>query len=120
MNNLAQIDFGNITGIGPLGNPQGNGITNFQVFLSTAIGLMTIIAFIWFIFSFITGAIGIISSGGDPKAYESARKKITTGIIGVVVVIAAIFVIDLVGVIFGIPFLNITKLFSLLPNSGSQ
>lgn len=119
MKTLAQIDFGNITGIGPLGKPEGNGISNFQMFISTAIGIMTIVAFVWFLFTFITGAIAIISSGGDKQAYENARKKITTGIIGVIVVIAAIFVIDLVGTIFGIPFLNITKLFNQVAGTGN-
>jgi len=74
----------------------------FTNFLSTTIGLMTIIAIIWFVFTFITGAIGIITSGGDKTALESARKKITTGIIGLVVVIAALFLIDLLGNLIGI------------------
>jgi len=108
------------TGFGPLGKPTGTGITDLSNFISMAIGVMTIIAFIWFVFVIFTGAIGIISSGGDKQAVESARKKITSGIIGVVVVIAAIFVIDLIGTIFNIPFLNLFKLFyTLVPGTTS-
>lgn len=108
------IDFGQLKGVGPLGSPTDTGITNFQTVISSAIGVMTIVAFIWFVFVFITGAIGIISSGGDKTALESASKRITNGIIGVVVVIAAIAVVSLLGTIFGIEFLNISKLFSLV------
>ncbi len=90
----------------------GGGIETFSRFISSTIGLMTIIAIIWFIFVFFTGAIGIVSSGGDKQALESARKKITTGIIGLVVVVASIFIIKLIGYLIGIPdILNITKLF---------
>ena len=99
-------------GTGPLANPSGTGIETFSNFISSVIGLMTIIAIIWFIFSFITGAIGIVASGGDKNALESAKKKITTGIIGLVVVIAAIFVIQLLGFLLGISdILDVTKLF---------
>ncbi len=90
----------------------GGGIDTFTKFISSTIGLMTIIAIIWFIFVFFTGAIAIVSSGGDKQALEAARKKITTGIIGLVVVVASIFIIKLIGYLIGIPdILNITKLF---------
>lgn len=120
MNQLAQnLDFGTFKGFGPLGTPQGTGITNFSAFLSTAIGVMTIIAFIWFTFTLITGAIGVMNAGGDKAALENARKKITNGIIGVVIVISAVFILDLVGTIFGIPYLNLLQLFyKLVPGTG--
>ena len=112
MNYLAQLDFGQLKGFGPLGNPEGSGINLFSKFISTTIGLMTIIAIIWFAFVLITGAIGMMGAGGDKQAMESARKRITSGLIGLVVVIAAIFILDLVGTLFGIPnILNIGELF---------
>lgn len=117
MNQLAQINFGTLKGFGPLGTPQGNGIINFTTFISSVIGIMTIVAIIWFIFTFLTGAVGIISSGGDKGALESAKKKITTGIIGIVVVIAAIFIISLIGILFGIDFLKLNILFGTITGS---
>lgn len=116
MMKLAQgdIPLGELKGFGPLGNPSGDGISVFSKFLSSAVGLMTIIAIIWFIFVFFTGAIGIIGAGADKQALESARKKIVTGIIGLVVTIAAIFVIRLIGTIFGINFLDLPALFEQL------
>lgn len=108
-------NFGPLEGFGPLGNPGGDGIGTFSKFLSSTIGLMTIIAIIWFIFVFFTGAIGIISAGSDKQALEGARKKITSGIIGLVVTVAAVFIIDLLGLILGFGdsgILNLENLFS--------
>ncbi len=113
MKYLADIQLGPFSGFGPLGNPTGSGIGIFSKFLSSVIGLMTVIAIIWFVFVFITGAIGMITAGGDKAAVESARKRITTGLIGLVVVIAAIFIIDLVGSLIGIPnILDLPALFN--------
>lgn len=113
---LAQrpIDIGGvIQGIGPLGFQTGsptNAPDLFTRIISSAIGIMTIVAGIWFIFVFITGAYGIISSGGEKGAYEAARKKMMTGLIGLVVVISTVFIIDFVGWIVGFDILNITAL----------
>lgn len=115
---LLSIDLfppGGFTGFGKLGL-QGSLATNaditFTNFLSSTIGIMTVVAIIWFVFIFITGAIGYMSSGGDKAAIESARKKILNGVIGLVIVIISIFVIKLIGYLIGIPnILNFTFLF---------
>lgn len=115
MKTLAEANFGPLSGFGPLGNPEGTGIGTFSKFISSAIGIMTIVAAIWFIFTFFTGAIGIISAGSDKAALEGARKKIVTGITGLVVTIAAIFIIDLISNILGFGgtgLLNIEGMFS--------
>lgn len=112
--NLAPSPF---SGYGDIGTPGGEnwGINTFVSFLSKTIGLLTIIAFIWFVFTFVTGAISIISSGGDKTALETAKKKITTGIIGVVVVIAALFLIEMGGKLIGIPdVLDLAKMYGTL------
>jgi len=114
-NTILAIDIfpkGGFTGYGPLGENVGDGVTIFARFLSSVVGLMTIIAIIWFIFTLITGAIGIMSAGSDKSALESARKKITTGFIGLVVTIAAIFILSLVGYLLG--FNNILDIKSLV------
>lgn len=116
MNYLTQseVNFGEFKGFGTLGNPGGGtGIEIFSKFISSTIGIMTIVAIIWFVFVFFIGAIGIITAGGDKQALESARKKIITGIIGIVVVVAAIFIIKFVGFLIGIPnILDINALFT--------
>lgn len=121
MNYLADVSIapnGGFKGLGtsPLGNPGTNGIGVLTNFISGVIGVMTLVGILWFIFVFITGAIGIISSGGDKQALESAKKKITTGLIGLVVLIAAVFIIDLIGYLFGFTgsILDLPALFGLI------
>ena len=117
-NLLAQqeIPLGSLRGIGPLGlEGQEEGSASLGVFaqiLSTTIGIITIIAGIWFTFLLITGAIGIMSAGSDKGAMENARKRLMGGLIGLVVVIAGIFLIDLIGKIIGLDILNISESFS--------
>lgn len=94
---------GGFQGPGPLGNPGANAPTLFSQTLSKIIGVLTVVSFIWFTFQFVFGAIRIVTSGGDKAALEGARKQITTGIIGVVVVVAAIFIVSLIGTLLGIP-----------------
>lgn len=75
----------------------------FNNFFSTIIGILTVIAGIWFFFLLVTGGIQWISSGGDKGKIEEARQKITMGIIGIAIVVAALFVADIVGRILGFP-----------------
>jgi len=109
MNNLLaqyQKDLGGpLEGIGPLGlegNPKWYANQTFSNFISSAIGLMTVIASIYFVFLLIIGGIGIMNAGGDKAALEAARKKITNGIIGMVVVVASVFVIRFIGSLIGL------------------
>lgn len=118
-NLIAQgINIGPLRGKGPLGlegaGDAGGAGGLFTKALSTIIGVMTVVAFIWFTFMVLIGAIRIIVSGGDKAQLEAARKQITTGIIGVIVVIAAIFIAQLVGTLLGVPdILNPTKLLGI-------
>jgi len=74
--------------------------------ISTVIAVMTVVAGIWFLFLLITGAFGIMNAGGDKQAVSDAQKRITTGFIGLVVVISALFIAGLIGTIFGINILD--------------
>lgn len=106
---------GGFKGFGPLGNVSSGqtAITTFAKFLSSIIGLITIVAALWFIFVFITGAIALMGAGGDKQALESAKKKLTTGIIGITVTVIAIFLIRLITQIIGIPdILNLPAIFT--------
>lgn len=112
--------LGWIEGLGPLGSgtrdwselcgDAGNAACLFTRFITTAIGVMTVIAIIWFIFTLFLGAIAWISSGGDKAKLQNAQKQITTGLTGLIIVIAAIFLVKIIGIIFGIDILNLTKL----------
>ena len=112
MKNLIALDIPlydpgkeSLEGRGSMGLSAGNlsdAPAIFNNFISGAIGMMTIIAIIWFVFLLISGAIGIMGSGGDKAGAESSKKRITNGIIGLVVVIAAIFIVRLLGLLLGI------------------
>ena len=108
MKNLLAVDIplapsGGFQGIGPLGQTGANAPSQFTDAISKIIGIMTVVAFIWFTIQFIIGAIRILTSGGDKAAMEGARKQITSGIIGLIIVVAAIFLVDLLGTLLGIP-----------------
>jgi hypothetical protein len=115
-NSLADIELGPLRGFGPLGNPEERtAVSTFSNFISSTIGLLTIIAIIWFVFILITGGIGIMSAGGDKQSLENAQKRITTGLIGLVVVVVGIFIVRLIGGLIGIPdILNVSNLFDLI------
>ena len=107
------LDFspngGNFSGPGELGLGGGTGDAPgiFSDLISSVIGLMTIIAGIYFLIVFITGGIGWISAGGDKQKLETAQQRLLNGVIGIVVVIAAIFIVDLIGGIIGFDILDI-------------
>ncbi|PJE67679.1 hypothetical protein COU95_01055 [Candidatus Shapirobacteria bacterium CG10_big_fil_rev_8_21_14_0_10_40_9] len=108
-----QVPLGTIggEGLGPFGNRiWGQGplaaVNDFILILSNIIGVMTIVAGIWFIFQFIIGGFGWLTAGGDKTAVENAQKRITNALIGLVIVIAAIFLIDLIGNLLGFKVLN--------------
>ena len=97
-----------LKGPGNLGNTEGTFLpwTKFNNVLSISIGVLSIIAAIWFLFILITGAISYMQAGGDKGKVEEARKKITTGFIGILIVISAIFIANFVGYILGFDILN--------------
>lgn len=99
-----------LRGIGPLGLDgaveAGGAPVVFNKFVSTTIGVMTIIAAVWFIFLFISGAIAVLASGGDKGKVEAARTRLAYGVIGIGIVVAAIFIIQILGRILGLDILN--------------
>lgn len=116
MNRLAQnLNFspnGGFTGPGGgiFADPATGTATKFESLFSTVIGVMTVIAGIWFIFTVFIGAIGWITAGGDKGAVEAARKRIANGVTGLVVTVIAIFLISLVGQILGFDILNLSEM----------
>jgi len=112
---LAEIRLypgGGLTGVGNLGEATGQdtAINMFSKIISSVIGIITVIAVIWFIFLLITGAVGIMSSGGDKAKVQTARLRLTWGLVGLVVVVAGIFIIQLVGSLIGLDILNVGQM----------
>ena len=111
-------NLGTLKGLGPLGNPiigpNDPGTSTFTKFISTMIGIMTIVGIIWFIFVLFSGAIAWLSSGGDKQKLQNAQKQITTGLTGLIIVLSAIFLAKIAGSIFGMDLLNIQELIGKL------
>lgn len=109
MNYLADIQVGRLQTQGEIGNviAIGTATSRFVTILSTTIGVLTLIAGIWFIFKIITGGIGIMSAGADKGKLAEARANITYGFTGLLVVVAAIFIAGIVGTVLGIDLLNL-------------
>ena len=57
----------------------------------------------------IAGGLGLMTSAGDPKKVESAQKRITNAIIGIVIIFASYWIIQLLSTLLGIERLNIFK-----------
>ncbi len=105
---------GDINGIGPLGQAPG-AVSTFARLLSSIIGLLTFIAFIFFAFTLIAGAIAVISAGGDKVKLADARSRLSTGVIGVVIAISSLFLLDLIARLLGISgILNIEEMIKLV------
>ena len=99
-----QIIPGFFEGIGPLGlqnRAASDAPTLFNTFISNVIGILTIVAAIWFTFTLISGAISVITSGGDKNKIAEARGRIMMGLVGLVIVIVSIFLIELIGTLIG-------------------
>jgi len=96
-------------GDGALSNPGNDAANLFNKFLSGAIGIVTIVAFVWFVFLVISGALGIMFSAGDKNAVATGTKKITNGLIGIVIIVLAFVIIRIISYLLGftnVPFLN--------------
>lgn len=94
---------GTLEGLGPLGFEGGSGdpVALIANIITTVIGVMTVVAAIYFVVMVISGGISMISSAGDKGAAEDARRKITNGVIGMVVTIAAVFLLSLISTLLG-------------------
>jgi NADH:ubiquinone oxidoreductase subunit 6 (subunit J) len=89
---------------GPSRNP---GVAFLQKALPAAISLAFIVGAVIFFFVLIMGAIQWISSGGDKQAVENARGKITSAIIGLVILFAVYAIIQLLNSFFNVQLLNL-------------
>lgn len=81
----------------------------FSAGFSAIVGLLTLIAVLWFIFQLVTGALQWIGSGGEKAGLEQARQKISNGILGLIIVVASIAVVSVIGTFLGFDILNVAS-----------
>jgi hypothetical protein len=115
---LGQIGGGPKEGFGPWGNLGSQSIneaTNaIAGLMSRGLGVATIIAGLWFLLQFILGGYDYMTAGGDQQKMTNATKKITSALIGLIIVVAAYAVMSLLGELLGFKFLNLGSLIEKL------
>jgi len=116
--------------LGPIGGPKDTGLGPwswlfeknepswaagiFTNVISRTIGVMTIVAGIWFIFQFIIGGYSYMTAGGESQKMSQATQKITSALIGLAVIVAAYAIMSLLGELLGFKFLNLEPLIEKL------
>lgn len=94
------IDFDQIQSAGLPNFNFGNAPLAFIVsalltFIFPAAGILVLIYLLW-------GGLQLMISGGDPKAVQSAKEKITGALIGFVIIFAAYWIVQILGSFLGV------------------
>lgn len=99
------VIYPRLTGPGIVpGDDISKGVNSLETIISNIIGLLTVVAVIYFIFQVIFAGYGFINSQGDPKATEAAQKKLTYSILGLVIIVIAVGLGTLIADLLGIKY----------------
>jgi len=107
----APIDVGKIKGIGPFGFEivdvsKSETSTQLSSILSTIVTTLTIVGGLSFVIYFTLGGLKWLTASGDKTKVSEAQTQMTQGVIGLVAMVAGLFVVGIVGGVLGIDFLN--------------
>ena len=111
---LAQVEhpYAPYKGPGQIPTNGVNATLKLENILSVVLGMLSLVAFVYFAIQTIFAGYSFISSQGDAKKLEEARHRLTNGILGLTIVVIAVGFGSLLAVIFGIE--NIFNLDALL------
>lgn len=90
----------------PSGVPSG-GLGTLEKILQVGLTLAIILALILTVFFIIFSGIQWITSGGDKQKLQNARNRLTYAIVGLIVVLLAIFLVRVIGGVFNVNLLNV-------------
>ena len=107
MNYLAQKFTNPVVGDTLKSLEKGESDQFLTTFLPKGISLLLIVGSLGFFFMLVWGAVTWILSGGDKAGVESAKNKITSALIGFVVLMATFAIIGLIETFFNIKILSI-------------
>lgn len=107
----ATIDVGGIKGIGPFGYENetvsaSTTQTQLSSILSTVVTALTVVGGLAFVIFFILGGLKWLTAGGDKTKVQEAQNQMTQGAIGLIAMVAGLFVVGIVGGVLGIDILN--------------
>lgn len=109
---IADLPLGNfqpVTESFSKGSTDANGLgaaKNLELFVSNAIGIITILAGLSFVLYFVLGALNWTTAGGEQAKVTKARDQMVQSVIGMVVVVISYALIGVVGTFLGFDFLN--------------
>lgn len=93
-------------------------LQTLEKIISNVIGILTILATLFFIFQFVIAAITWVTAGEASNVAKS-RQKMVNAFIGLIIVVASYAIIGVIGTIVGIDILNpATELGKLIPAAG--
>lgn len=106
--NLRLTDINNPS-LGPIGGTpgEGGGADFIARLVSVLITTLLITGAITFLLFFLLGAISWITSGGDAKATEAAKAKVTQAVIGLFIMFSAWAIFNFIQYVFNINLLEI-------------
>ncbi len=80
--------------------------TNLGQIFQSLLTLAFFIAGVAFFIMLLVGGIAWLTSGGDPKALQAARARITNAFVGLLIIVAAYAIAVIIGQVFGISIVN--------------
>jgi hypothetical protein len=112
---LAQAVEYKISGPGLSPTDNVDATVKIEQIVSNLLGILTLIAVIFFAIQIILAGFGFISSEGDEKKMEANRSKLTNGVLGLFIVIVAVGLGRLISQLLGLnnPF-DIQNFFTTL------
>jgi formate hydrogenlyase subunit 3/multisubunit Na+/H+ antiporter MnhD subunit len=98
-------------GVGPFDTsgitPCSNVVTNnLNDIISLILGFLTVLAGLAFLLYFIFGGLQWTLAGGDQGKVDSAKKQMTNGAIGLIIVVISYGIIAVVGSVLGLDLLD--------------
>lgn len=97
-----------VPGYGVINPPQGaptGGSSALSKIIQGGVTIAITVSFMAGIIMLIWGGISWITAGGDKQKIQSARMKIVTALVGLVMVLLSFFILSIVGGLFGITLL---------------
>jgi len=74
---------------GPGIKPGSSPVSTLENIISSVIGILTIVGVVYFTIQIILAGFSLMASKGDPKEFESSKKRLTINIIGLIVIVVA-------------------------------
>lgn len=80
-------------------NAQANDGIGLLIFATQMIRIATVVAGLYILFNLITAGFDYITAG-DNKAHQKVREKLTTSVLGLVIIVASYTIMGVLGLIF--------------------